>query len=357
MTAVASTHDKFAAGGADALLPALRLSFDGISGSREFDALRQRVGGFADIAPPKRGYDLERSRLDVRFWHFGDLIATSAQFAGHEQVRLQRAIRHDQIDHYRILLQTAGTLHAQVEGREIRVEPGQILVTDMSQPERGLASDGARVTLMIAREALEDVLPVPMALHGLIPQGPTAFLLSSFLPALAAQADGLRQSDAAAVARSAIQLVAAAIAPNAQTLDAARPAIVVSLLRQINRYIELHLTDATLSPDSICDFFRMSRASLYRLFEPLGGVASYVRERRLLRIHGLLESRTHKTLGRLAEEYGFSDTGHLSRTFRRMFGYNASDVVISAPNFALSTSAARSGPQGSMTDWLRGMLR
>ena len=343
------------------LLPMLRLSLGTATDSvRGFEIWRRELSGLYEIMLPPDGLANQSFRVDIQSWHLGELVAARAEFSAREQARTPRKIRGDRIDHYRVILQTAGRLRIELDGRELALEAGQLLVTDMSRPERFSVTDGASIVLMISREALEDALPGPMSLHGLVLQGPTACLLAGFLPSLAAQATALRRSDAGPVARSAIQLVAAAIAPSARTLDAARPVVEVNLLRQACRYIELHLTDAALSPQTVCNAFHISRATLYRLFEPLGGVASYIRERRLTHIHGVLESSAMpRPLARLAEDYAFADAAHFSKSFRRMFGYSPSEVVASAAPAGLlaSVPAGAAGGPPNISDWLRGMLR
>jgi len=59
-------------------------------------------------------------------------------------------------------------------------------------------------------------------------------------------------------------------------------------LRQACRFIEPHLKEPDLSAHQICTALRISRATKYRMFEFYGGVASRIKERRLMRIHGLI---------------------------------------------------------------------
>jgi AraC-like DNA-binding protein len=61
---------------------------------------------------------------------------------------------------------------------------------------------------------------------------------------------------------------------------------------------------------------------LFRIFEREGGVANYVRDRRLLRVHALLAAPDQRRyLSRIAEDHGFTSATHFSRAFRAKFGY------------------------------------
>ena len=339
-------------------VPRVRLqlgaTIDGLSG---FDVWREQLSSVFEVLPPDDGATADPFRIETTSWHLGDLVASQLAFSAREQARTTRRIRADQLDHYRLLLQTSGELRLELDGRQIVVRPGQMLISDMSRPERFSATAGSNIVLVIPREVLEEALPAPVHLHGLVMQGSAARMLGTLLSALVADANELERSSAAGVSRSAIQLAAAAIAPCAQTLDAARPATEVNLLRQICRYIDLHLTDAELSPTMISTQFRVSRPTLYRLFEPLGGVASYIKEQRLTRIHGVLESASgaRMQLARLAEEYAFTDAGHFSRSFRKLFGYSPSEVGLVPSIGALGNVAAVGARKGGLGKWLKAL--
>ena len=71
----------------------------------------------------------------------------------------------------------------------------------------------------------------------------------------------------------------------------------------------------------------LSRSALYWLFEPYGGVAAYLLERRLARVRALLaDRREHRRISELAFAHGFASEAHFSRAFRRCFGLTPSDV-------------------------------
>ena len=65
------------------------------------------------------------------------------------------------------------------------------------------------------------------------------------------------------------------------------------------RHVRENLSDPTLGPDALCQRFGVSRAVLYRAFEPLGGVSAYIRSLRLRRAYEL-SCDLPPPLGRLA---------------------------------------------------------
>ncbi len=66
---------------------------------------------------------------------------------------------------------------------------------------------------------------------------------------------------------------------------------------------------------------------LYRLFEPFGGISSYIRRQRLLRTRDALsDSSDTRPIARIAEQWGFFDASAYSRTFRYEFGISPRDA-------------------------------
>ncbi|PPD16072.1 MAG: hypothetical protein CTY25_03615 [Methylobacterium sp.] len=87
-------------------------------------------------------------------------------------------------------------------------------------------------------------------------------------------------------------------------------------------FIERHLLSPELSPELIAGEFAMSRATLYRLFEPLGGVGRHIRQQRLHWAAQRIaqEGASRRTLAMLARRLGFSGTRGFVKAYRAAFG-------------------------------------
>jgi AraC-like DNA-binding protein len=91
--------------------------------------------------------------------------------------------------------------------------------------------------------------------------------------------------------------------------------------------IDSRLTDRNLSSKMLCAALGVSRSRLYRLFEPLGGIASYIRKQRLLRTRDALSDIADgRSISRIAEQWGFVDASAYSRTFRHEFGISPKEA-------------------------------
>ena len=99
-------------------------------------------------------------------------------------------------------------------------------------------------------------------------------------------------------------------------------------LGKLQAYIEKNLLEADLSPTMIADQLGLSRASLYRLAEPFGGVQKYIRNMRLKRAYAHLASGDDKarSITNLAYELGFTTETAFRRSFKESFGLTPTEV-------------------------------
>ncbi len=123
----------------------------------------------------------------------------------------------------------------------------------------------------------------------------------------------------------------------AVTLGASRDAMAVAAgrgvraarLRAIKDDIEIHLSDAELSPVAVAQRQHISDSYIRKLFEGEGTTFSeFVLKRRLTRAHRQLSDP--RWLGRsileIAHESGFGDLSYFNRSFKRCYGATPSDV-------------------------------
>ena len=96
----------------------------------------------------------------------------------------------------------------------------------------------------------------------------------------------------------------------------------------------------------------MSVASLYRLFEPVGGVACYIRTRRLARARKELTApglQDHR-IGPIAYRAGFQSIPAFNRAFREAYGETPRSAR-KAESGVVFTAAPR-GRMGALSRWL-----
>ena len=111
--------------------------------------------------------------------------------------------------------------------------------------------------------------------------------------------------------------------------DEAHAAVASARTSAMRRYIQAHLRDPGLDTQRLRDVFNTSRATIYRAFEDVGGVAKFVRDQRLHAIYReLVETPPERgAIRRVAEKYCFWDQSSFVRAFRTAFGARPGEII------------------------------
>jgi AraC-like DNA-binding protein len=290
-------------------------------------------------------------------WNLGAMIVvhhTGAQAADRRTTEMARA---DQMDHYRIVVSFAREgASIVIDGVATSLKNGEPLLLDMARAADINFAAGTAVQAFIPREMLDELLNAPRDLHGLRLVGGSAMVLAMHLRSLATCLPEMTDAQAPFAVTATLHMVAAALASTPELAHAARAPIDSPLLRQACRYIELHLNEPTLAAADVCAAMKVSRATLYRVFEPYGGVSAHIRERRLARIHEVLcKGRDRRSLARVAEDHGFENSAHFSRAFRQQYGHCPRDAAKLAGSERANSTAADSHTGDALTQWLRAL--
>jgi len=100
-----------------------------------------------------------------------------------------------------------------------------------------------------------------------------------------------------------------------------------AIVAQVRRYVDVHLSDPALTPPRIAAAHAISVRTLHEAFEVTGeSVGALVRRRRLERCHTDLCAGAGDTVSQIALRWGFRDSSHFSRLFRRHFGVSPREL-------------------------------
>lgn len=220
-----------------------------------------------------------------------------------------------------------------------------ILALDMDQPCTIRSFRGRMLLFFVPRALVESAFPDAASLHGRRVEAttPLARTLVAHLVALNRQIVGLGREEASEAFLTAIQLLAAVFSRQAGLSGGARAAVRAAVHGQVRRHVEEHLHDPDLSPDSVLQSLRLSRASVYRLFEHEGGLAAYIRARRLRMAADELVRFPHVAVQDIAAGLGFNNASSFTRAFRRAYDIAPQELHAYAPLLRRENPAGSSG--------------
>ena len=242
-----------------------------------------------------------------------------------------------------------------INGETVRVEAGDVSLFDLARPMHAETQHCRNLTLVLPRHLLFSKEVQNDALHGLLLKRntSTARLIGSHLQALFADLQDITQAEAPAIVTATANLVTNLVAPQIEGRSQPSATVRGAVIMEIRRYVETHIAMADLGPEHLCKMFGLSRASLYRLFEPIGGVTDYIRTRRLRAAFDMLSTERQRTVGEIAYACGFSDISAFSRAFRHQFGMSPSEVRDMGDRGPLARGSAEKQAAASVHDWLR----
>jgi AraC-like DNA-binding protein len=303
---------------------------------------------------PERLADF-RAGLATTFMGPALFIAADMQGTSYTFSRDPARIARTGLDLIFVQLTVEGSDLRSVNGETMLVGAGDISIFDLSRPMHAETQHCRNLTLVLprhllfSREAQNDVL------HGLLLKGSTstARLIGSHLRALFEDLPDITQVEAPAIVTATANLVTNLVNPQVTARSQPSPTVRGAVLMEIRRYVEQHITMPDLGPDHLCKMFGLSRASLYRLFEPIGGVTDYIRTRRLRGAFDMLANDRHPTVSEVAYACGFSDISAFSRAFRHQFGMSPSEVREMGERGPLALRPGEKQAAASVHDWLR----
>src|ERR1700751_2201507 len=265
------------------------------------------------------------------------------------------------IDHFGICLVLSGTIDLLANGIQAQAVAGDIVLLDLHAPvELIRSSEGdttSELTLWIPRARLPAAFCDRAGIDGQIVRsaGSGTAVAAAALQALLSQIKLVTAAEMDELVAGVVALVARVIALSpAASPKASRYAVAAPLesFTTISRFIEANLASRELGTEKIMGTFGLSRASLYRLFEPVGGVACYIRTRRLVRARNELIApglQDHR-IGPIAYRAGFRSIPAFNRAFRE--AYRESPRSARKPGAGPALATAPRGRMGVLTRWL-----
>jgi AraC-like DNA-binding protein len=223
-------------------------------------------------------------------------------------------------------LQCKGEAVVEQDGRQALLRPGDLAFYDTTRPYLlGFRERFEMKVFMLPRQ----LLGLPEAdlrnVSAVAVRGDEGLgrLVAPFLDRLAGQSGSYGEADGSRVAASAVCLLEAVAAERCAPDERLAETAQRSLPLRIRAFINQHLPDPDLSPESIARAHHISVRYLHKLFEGEGTtVHRWIQVRRLEEARHELgrPGRAAATIASIGHRWGFADPAHFSRSFRAVYG-------------------------------------
>lgn len=243
-----------------------------------------------------------------------------------QQARTNARISRDNVRDFVFHIAVEGIMEtlttAARHGTAAQFVPG-VLALDMGQAMHMHRPTRARVlAFFIPRDKVAAVIADPESIHGrtLSYASPLGQLIHAQVQHLTQRLRYLDQGSAQEAISLCLDLILAAFAKQVRLDDGARAVARQALMACVKRYIIANLHKKHLSAMMVQQAFpQVPRPTLYRMFEPEGGLAAYIRNCRLwVAARELIELR-QTPVSEIAYGLGFGSASDFSRAFKRSY--------------------------------------
>jgi AraC-like DNA-binding protein len=327
------------------------------AGTRLFEAWREAHLATFDVAA--QADQIEAFQGSLQIWATRRFILSKGACTAVGLLRSRDPPAGVLLDHLGIRLIVEGNVKGDMGTHKIVANAGDIVCFDLEQAMRlETSTDGdvtSDLTLWVPRARLQSIIADETLLHSLVVKctSPAGAMLGATLRTYAIHADDMSENEmdqaADGVVELAARLLASSLRPKSQ---AAEP---TASFVTIRRFIDRHLQSRELGVDMIAKTFGLSRASLYRLFEPIGGIASYVRNKRLDRAYQEIAAAglANRRIGPIAYRCGFKSVAAFNRAFHETYGINPTQARSAASRTIMRTAiSSSSSDAGVLAKWL-----
>ena len=259
----------------------------------------------------------------------GPLQVGSASFNRQRYHRDRRHVAQSGLDHYFVHVLTSGAQHGDFDGVDVAAETGDICIFDLAQSQTSQVDAGSTIYVVLPRQSLEKALD-SRKVHGAVLKAhwPVTRLIVDYMSSLCSLQTPLPGAQAEAAHEAMVTLLCAALRGSRWDDMASASPFEARLRQRILEFIRQNVHLQELSPDFLCQRFKVSRAHLYRAFAADGGVAKVMREVRLDAAYLELTQlgRSGRSITEIAYGLGFSSSNQLLRSFRARFGVTPSEA-------------------------------
>lgn len=305
----------------------VRFTTTGLPIREQFDAWQSWFDGVFNIALQESEDGFAATSV---VWTLDEFGLSHVKAPALTALRDTALLRSNPIDHWVITLGHRRTLGSG-GGLTLDVPASVPYVASLGRELVSQRSSDERLQLYLPRDSFRDLAPLLDAAQAQALDTPMGRLLGDYIGLLQRSFGELEAADMPRLTNAVRAMVAACTAPSADRIDLASSQINVTRREKVRQFIDQNLREPTLDATLLCRAVGMSRTQLYRLFQDDGGVARYIRHRRLLRGYADLSNTANgASINAIADALCFEDASSFSRAFKQEFGLNPRDVRAAA---------------------------
>ena len=307
-------------------IPHTKFTTNCVENDIRYDLFRDSISVLFEVEAEKTR-DLLHFEANIDAYLYDQVLIAKCQSQAADYIRTSKKIRSDCNDSIMLQLFLEGNTHFSSDSDRTNIEAGDIVVFDLAKPATNHNTNFTHISVLFPRELLESYIPTASKWHGqVLPRrNPMTRLLGNHIMTLHEVGNEVDLDASKSMQRSLLELASSALQTH---IDTWTPCLDATLLMEIKKFIRHNLSNPTLSVDSLCAHFSLSRASLYRITEPLGGISHFIKIQRLKRAFMDIQDPklNHLTITQITYNLGFNDTGTFTRVFKKHFGFLPKDL-------------------------------
>ncbi len=243
--------------------------------------------------------------------------------------RRRRHIREAREEEYLITIPRATPVAFRQLGKDVRCEPGGILIERGDEPYRFMYErPNDLFVLKVSKAALSERVRQPdrFCARVIDATSGTANLFTTMVSHAQNQIDGASMAAGETIGRQLLELLGLALEQENGVAHSSASSVRAAHLKRVDQFIRANLKHPDLSPDMIADGCGISKRYLHDLFKDVNGtVSQQIRDSRLIAARDRLSAGQDITMAEISYRFGFSDQAQFSRLFKAKFGMTPSE--------------------------------
>lgn len=307
--------------------PHFKNTTEHLSRADQFADFREETAAFGVRASSVNRDEKDGFRAKVSGYAAGPTVVMSFETDAYLQRQDERTSRTAAMDHWLLGLWRHGSGDFDVQGKSIHRRQGHLQIQSVHKAHEGRYNGQEITFVLLPRDSLKGL---ESALDHLCKiDSVNAFhpLLKEYIRIVWDNMPLADPADFSVMGETTLAMVRACMLRTPEAIMAASSPIAATQLALAKQLIASQLWSPVLSAQSISAQLALSRRQLYKIFEPEGGVGSFIRASRLKASYRrIVAAGHHESIRSIAEDLGFRDQASFGRQFRNQFGFRPSEV-------------------------------